>query len=166
MAPSRHPQRQSNCGPSNRYCDMQIENRQAALCIFRRASTFLVAEIVDPHSGAVLHRPPGGGIEPGETPEQAVRREVMEELGIELTDVEPIGYIDHIWQWKSREIHERAFIFLADPADDPRLDRGETIELIEADGLHSRTLWLSIDSAPDQLPPICPSRLLELLRVR
>jgi mutator protein MutT len=142
---------------------MQIETRQAALCVFRRASTFLVAEIVDPHSGAVLHRPPGGGIEPGETPEQAVRREVMEELGIVLTHVKEIGFIDHIWEWKSREIHERAFIFVADPADDPRLNRGETIELIEADGLHSRTLWLSIHGSADQLPPICPAGLLELL---
>jgi hypothetical protein len=38
---------------------MQIETRQAALCVFRRNSTFLVAENVDPHNGAVLHRPPG-----------------------------------------------------------------------------------------------------------
>lgn len=142
---------------------MQIETRQAALCIFRRNATFLVAEIVDPHSGAVLHRPPGGGIEAGETPEQAVRREVLEELGITLTHVQPIGYIDHVWQWKSRELHERAYIFLADPADDPRLHRGETIELIEADGQPSRTLWLSLDGAADRIPPVCPTLLLARL---
>jgi mutator protein MutT len=143
---------------------MQIETRQAALCIFRRSATFLVAENIDPHNGAVLHRPPGGGIEAGETPEQAVRREVIEELGITLTHVAPIGHIDHIWQWKSRELHERAFIFLADPADDPRLNRGETIELIEADGLHSRTLWLPLDGAADSLPPLCPTGLRDLLQ--
>ena len=143
---------------------MQIESRQAALCIFRRSTAFLVAEIVDPHSGAILHRPPGGGIEAGETPEQAVRREVLEELSITLTKVRLIGSIDHIWIWKSREVHERAYIFLADPSDDPRLNRGETLDLIEADGLHSRTLWLPLDSAPDRIPPICPAPLLELLR--
>jgi mutator protein MutT len=143
---------------------MQIETRQAALCIFRRNSTFLVAENVDPHNGAVLHRPPGGGIEAGETPGQAVRREVMEELGIALTHVKQIGFIDHIWQWKSRELHERAFIFVADPADDPRLDRGETIELIEADGLHSQTLWLPLEASGDPIPPLCPVALRELLR--
>jgi hypothetical protein len=36
---------------------MQLETRHAALCIFSRNATFLVAEIVDPHGGAVLHRP-------------------------------------------------------------------------------------------------------------
>lgn len=34
---------------------------------------------------------PGGGIEPGESPEDAVRREFREEVGIELADVKPIA---------------------------------------------------------------------------
>lgn len=143
---------------------MRIETRQAALCIFRRHSTFLVAENVDPHNGAILHRPPGGGIEAGETPEQAVRREIMEELAIPLKHVRQIGVIGHTWHWKSRELRERAYIFVADPAEDPRLSRGETIELIEADGLHSQTLWLPLDIPADALPPLCPTGLRELLR--
>ena len=143
---------------------MQIETRRAALCIFRRDATFLIAENVDPHNGAVLLRPPGGGIEAGETPEKPCGGGAMEELGITLTRVAPIGYIDHIWEWKSRELRERAYIFFADPADDPRLNRGDTIELIEADGLHSRTLWLPLHGALDSFPPLCPVGLRELLQ--
>lgn len=35
---------------------------------------------------------PGGHMEPGETPEAAMRREVMEEAGALLTDVQLLGY--------------------------------------------------------------------------
>ncbi len=94
---------------------MPIEIRAAALCVFWQADCFLVAEIVDPLTGARLHRPPGGGIEEGESPEQAVVREVREELSIALAGVRCLGAIDHVWHWNGREVHERAWIFVPDP---------------------------------------------------
>src|SRR5581483_534298 len=135
---------------------MEIVARQAALCLFRRGNTFLISELIDPATGAVLHRPPGGGIEEGESPEQALRRELREELGIHLKSVQPLGTIDHIWHWKGREVHERAWLFLANSADDARLDRGEAPELIEADGDRVKTLWRCCNSSYANLPPLCP----------
>jgi 8-oxo-dGTP pyrophosphatase MutT (NUDIX family) len=144
---------------------MEIRNREAALCVIRRDETFLVSEVRDPHNGRIYHRPPGGGIEPGELPEQAVRREVLEELNVTLTEVEALGPLDHVWIWKSREVHERAWIFVADATDDARLDRGETPELIEADGDVQRTLWRALDGGGSEtLPPLSPANLLEFLR--
>jgi len=37
---------------------------------------------------------PGGGIEPGESLEEALRREVMEEVGLDLLEVEPLFFSD------------------------------------------------------------------------
>jgi 8-oxo-dGTP diphosphatase len=65
--------------------------------LIQHGSAFLFAEIQDPQTKVLLHRPPGGGIEPGQTPQQAVRREVREELGVMLTSLVKLGAIDHVW---------------------------------------------------------------------
>ena len=142
---------------------MEVVTRQAALCLIRRSNTFLVAEIVDPQTGAILHRPPGGGLEGDENPEAAVRRELREELGIVLRGVEPLGSVDHIWFWNGREIRERAWLFVAYASDDPRLDRGECPELVEPNGERFRTLWRPIQDDASGLPPLCPPMLLDFL---
>ena len=143
---------------------MELEIRQAALCLIRRGNTFLVAEIEDPQTGAVLHRPPGGGIEEGESPEQAVRRELQEELGIRLATIRELGTVDHVWFWKGREVRERAWLFLASSSDDARLSRGDSPELVEADGQRVKTFWRPIEDNGATLPPLCPSAVAELLK--
>jgi 8-oxo-dGTP pyrophosphatase MutT (NUDIX family) len=98
----------------------------------------------------------------GETPEQAVRREIREELGIALTDIWRLGAIQHVWHWNGRAVAERAWILLANPADDERLGRGETPDLIEAYGGRWKTLWRPIQNG-EKLPPLCPAKLAEFL---
>ena len=143
---------------------MEVEIRQAALCVIRHQDAFLVAEITDPPTGVVLHRPPGGGVEQGERPVDTVRRELAEELSIKLTTVRELGSIDHIWFWKGREVRERAWLFLASSSDDARLSRGETPDLIEANGQRIKTIWRPIEHDTTILPPLCPRLLLDFLK--
>jgi 8-oxo-dGTP pyrophosphatase MutT (NUDIX family) len=138
--------------------------RLVALCIICRQNTFLVTEIIDPQNGHILHRPPGGGIEPGESAEDAVRRELWEELNVRLKNLKCIGTVEYSWFYKGNETVERASLFWANAADDPRLSRGETPDLREADGQCLRTFWRPFDEGHKPYPPVCPPMLLEYLR--
>ena len=68
---------------------------------------------------------PGGGIGEGESPEQAVRRELHEELGSRLVTIRDLGTVDHVWFWNGREVRERGWLFLASSFEDARLSWGE-----------------------------------------
>lgn len=54
--------------------------------------------------GTKLWTFPGGGIEKGETTEEAARREVMEEVGIALGDIKQIGQFESDKQYKKDTI--------------------------------------------------------------
>ncbi|MBV1855502.1 NUDIX hydrolase [Catellatospora tritici] len=93
--------------------------RPIALAVPRRGDDLLVFEYHDPTKDQVFYRPLGGGIEFGETAEDAVCRELREELDAELLDVRRVGVLESIFHGFGRDGHEIAFVFdcrFADPS--------------------------------------------------
>jgi len=72
---------------------------------------------------------PGGKVEPGETPHDAIRREAKEELGVTLQDLWPI--------YKGQCIGEDwlCICFIADWSGDLHTDEDHTIGVIHPDQL-------------------------------
>ena len=93
---------------------------------------------------------PGGGLHRGEAPEAAVRREMREELGIELVDVREVGRVEVAGSHKRTLLH----CFAGGTGGVPL--RLEAAEIAEA-------RWAPPDTPPRPLGPDA-AVLLDLVR--
>lgn len=85
--------------------------RPLSICLFRRSDRILVHEGDDPVKGIRFARPLGGGIDFGEHSRDAVIREVREELGAEITDVEFVCMMESIYIYLGEPGHELVFVY-------------------------------------------------------
>jgi ADP-ribose pyrophosphatase YjhB (NUDIX family) len=85
--------------------------------------------------GPQLWTVPGGGIKPGEAPEEAVRREVYEEVGISLDHVKPLGTFQGRQDYRYDTVH----VFAAQVLNQAcTIDPGEILE----------ARWFAMDALP------------------
>ncbi len=129
----------------------------------RREDDLLVYQGKDRVTGDLIFRPLGGGVEFGETAVEAVHRELREELGAELTNVELLGVLENIFSWEGRPHHEIAFIFGADLLDRSFYERDELGKVLDADDDEVSWQPLSHFAQPSPPVPLLPPGLLGLL---
>ena len=130
--------------------------------------------MVDAHDTVLLFRAvlsdrepwwfaPGGGLEPGETYEQAVVRELLEETGLAV-DVEhvgrPVWKRRTIFQWKHvPELHDERFFFIRIPSHEVDT-RGMPVD--ERDVIREHRWW-PIEEIGRSTERFAPARMVALL---
>lgn len=135
--------------------------RVIAICLFRRGDSILVTEGLDNSTNRRYARPLGGGVELGETSEQAVLREIREEIGAEVRDLKLLGVLENLFELEGQQRHEVVFVYDGQFADRSLYER-EEIPLLEG-GWLTGAIWRPLDGFDQEymLVPVGIERLVE-----
>jgi 8-oxo-dGTP pyrophosphatase MutT (NUDIX family) len=135
---------------------MAIEPRPLVLGIFRRGPLVLIGEGYDRVRDQRFYRPLGGQIEPGETAEEALVREMREELGDEIHSIRHLGELDNRFVFEGRQGWEQVHLLEAEFVS----SAAPHVNSVDAEGWNLK--WVD----PDALDlPLYPDGLADLLRL-
>lgn len=127
-----------------------------------RDDRILAIEGFDSVKGERFYRPPGGGIDFGETSEEALRREWREELETGLAQTRYLGALENVFTLEGRPGHEIVLVHRVELADDERFS-GDTVAGAESDGAPYTARWLPLDEVRAGAAILYPDGLLALL---
>ena len=127
-----------------------------------RDDRILAGEGFDSRKGERFYRPPGGGIEFGETSEAAVRREWREELKTELMQTSYLGALESVFTYEGRPGHEIVLVHRVELADEERFG-ADTVAGAESDGTPYTARWLPLADVRSGAAILYPDGLMALL---
>ena len=136
--------------------------RPIVLALIWRGEELLVFEGYDRADGGTFYRPLGGGIRFGERSDEALRRELREELGVELVGVRYLRTLENLFVHNGEPGHEIVQLYEATLAD-PSLYQREHFAVHEDGGLVLTARWMALNEFLGDGPPLVPAGLLPLL---
>ena len=123
--------------------------RKSARAILAKNDGTVAIQYLENHT---FHKLPGGGVDPGETIEEALRREIKEEVGCDLTIEKPLGMVIE-YRNKYNLIHiSYCFAARVDGAiAEPTLEQAEIDE-----GM--KTIWITPEEALGRMEKDVPNK--------
>ena len=134
--------------------------RRAVRAVVLEGTRMLLVRFEHPVTGESWWATPGGGVEEGESDEQALRRELREEAGLEAFDLGPRVLVrEHTFPWGGRLIHQVEHIHVVRVAGhEPR----PTIDLA-AEGV-TELRWWTLAELESTSERVYPDGIPELVR--
>ncbi len=135
--------------------------RPLVICVFSHEGKILAALGNDSVKNNAFYRPLGGMIEFGEHSEIALRREIMEELGEEITDTVYLGTLENIFTYNGKPHHEIVIVYDAKFVNRDLYSKDE-IDFDEADVWY-KAHWLKIEDCISGKHLVYPEGLFKLM---
>ena len=134
--------------------------RGARALVLDPANRVLLVRFVLPRKE--LWATPGGGVDPGETPEQAIVRELAEECGLREFDLGPCIWTRERWvQWPRWAGQSERIFLVRTEAFEPAPER--TAEELAAEYVAGQRWW-TLQELAESGEQFAPTRLPELVR--
>jgi 8-oxo-dGTP pyrophosphatase MutT (NUDIX family) len=143
---------------------MQVgQIRTIAIAVIKRPSDGAVLAFYgeDPNDGRRFYRPLGGGIDFGESSIDAVRRELLEEIGAEVDPVRLMRVVENIFTNRGQTGHEIVFIWECHLRDERFYAHEEIV--IDENGVSAVAHWVHPHRLRAQGIHLYPDELASLL---
>ena len=135
------------------------------VCIIRKDDSILVVEAFDKVKRETFYTPLGGKVEFGEYGQEAVSRELKEEMGAKVRDIRYIGTLENIFNFEGKPGHEIVLVYEARFVDRSLYDKA-VIKGKEDSPEHGgafRAVWKPLTYFAAGRVPLYPDGLLELI---
>ena len=138
--------------------------RPIAICVLRKGDTILVSEGYDKVKLETFYRPLGGAIEFGERSEDALRREIKEEINADVTDLRLLGVMDNLFVFEGKPGHEIVMVYDGTLTDPAIYERGVVNGLHGVDdGIPFTATWKRLNEFGEGKLRLYPDGLKDLL---
>jgi len=135
------------------------EIRPIALGIAIKNNKLLVSEGYNPDKDETFYRCLGGGIEFLEKSSDALKREFMEEIGIDIVVNDFLGLCENIFTYEGKNAHELVFLYSIDISDSDYKDE----YLITDDCGNSTAKWIDVNEFKNKTKILYPTDVLNVL---
>jgi 8-oxo-dGTP pyrophosphatase MutT (NUDIX family) len=141
------------------------EIRPLVICLFRNGDRIFVAECYDPSTQEAFYRPLGGAIKFGETSQAALMREIKEELGADIANLQYLGTLENIFTFNGELGHEIVLVYDGEFIDKSLYHQERVEGYEEEDGdIPFQAIWVSLTELfGEHSPPLYPDGLMQLI---
>ena len=133
--------------------------RPIVLGVAIKDGKLLVSEGYDKLKDQAFYRCLGGGIEFLEKSDEALKREFVEELGIEITTKDFLGIAENIFTFEGKNGHELVFFYSIDINDSDYKNEYTILDMEK----ETKVKWIDIENLKSKKQIVYPQEVLKYL---